>query len=513
MSEIQLTICISKKPINLFPNMSSTAETENIQLDWIVDIFNEGKHIFNLSLPVLVDFDFSELSEPPLGQGSTIPVLELSRIFDDYDMNLDQLTRQRERMAKRKGIQFNIMVAGQTGLGKTTFINTIFDTKIIPSTGGHMEAPFLPQRTVNISRFRTSLDHGPTHLDLNVIDTPGYGDKMNNSFAWTPLTDYIDEQIRSYVFQEEQPYREKLRDNRVHCCLYFLPPTSKGISALDIVTMRELSKRVNLIPIIAKADAFNDTELRNFKLDVKKLLKTHRIKVCRLLSRSEASLKEIADEAPYDVISSNVKTMDDSGRYIRSRKYKWGTINVEDPKSSNFKRLKELIFDVYCTDFIASVELYYERCRTSLLRKRILKAKGYLEHESSSLPPITTSALEIIRELSFNKLDENGLLNYSCYEIFNQKYMDSLLAQINPQYILKALELRRKMTAKLKRKERQFKERYEAVFILEVKLNQEIAGLKYKVQALQLVTERLAAELLIKKEQKCTTKEPRSSLW
>jgi len=54
-------------------------------------------------------------------------------------------------------------------------------------------------------------------------------------------------------------------DTRIHACLYFISPTGHGLKALDVVTMRELAKRVNVIPVIAKADTTSKEELIRFK--------------------------------------------------------------------------------------------------------------------------------------------------------------------------------------------------------------------------------------------------------
>lgn len=41
-----------------------------------------------------------------------------------------QLPNQRHKIVAKRGAAFTIMVAGESGLGKTTFINTLFSTTI-----------------------------------------------------------------------------------------------------------------------------------------------------------------------------------------------------------------------------------------------------------------------------------------------------------------------------------------------------------------------------------------------
>ena len=39
---------------------------------------------------------------------------------------------------------------------------------------------------------------------------------------------YVDEQFRQYFTDENGLNRRHLQDNRVHCCLYFIPPYGHG---------------------------------------------------------------------------------------------------------------------------------------------------------------------------------------------------------------------------------------------------------------------------------------------
>jgi septin family protein len=48
--------------------------------------------------------------------------------------------------------------------------------------------------------------------------------------SWKPILDFIDQQFLKY-FQAETSFgieRKYVQDQRVHCCLYFLPPSIRG---------------------------------------------------------------------------------------------------------------------------------------------------------------------------------------------------------------------------------------------------------------------------------------------
>ena len=60
-----------------------------------------------------------------------------------------------------------------------------------------------------------------------MVDTPGFGDHVNNSNTWEPIVKFLDDQHESFFRQENQPVRNNIQDLRVHACLYFLPPTGR----------------------------------------------------------------------------------------------------------------------------------------------------------------------------------------------------------------------------------------------------------------------------------------------
>lgn len=90
-----------------------------------------------------------------------------------------------------------------------------------------------------------------------------------------PIIEFLDDQHESYMLQEQQPRRVDKIDLRVHACLYFIRPTGHTLKPLDIEVMKRLSSRVNLIPVVAKADTLSPADLARFKRRVNSL--THSI--------------------------------------------------------------------------------------------------------------------------------------------------------------------------------------------------------------------------------------------
>ncbi|KAF9177398.1 Cell division control protein 12, partial [Haplosporangium sp. Z 27] len=108
-----------------------------------------------------------------------------------------------------------------------------------------------------------------------------------------PIIDFIDDQHESHMRQEQQPKRQELSDMRVHCCLYFIRPTGHTLKPLDIEVMKRLGSRVNLIPVIAKADTMTPTDLHKFKNRILEVINAQRIQIYSfpLDSDDEASTK------------------------------------------------------------------------------------------------------------------------------------------------------------------------------------------------------------------------------
>ncbi|VDQ05276.1 unnamed protein product [Trichobilharzia regenti] len=67
------------------------------------------------------------------------------------------------------------------------------------------------------------------YLKLNLIDTPGFGDCIDNTDCWQPVLDYIVSRFDDYISGESRVNRpcQSIPDQRVHACIYFIAPTGK----------------------------------------------------------------------------------------------------------------------------------------------------------------------------------------------------------------------------------------------------------------------------------------------
>ena len=113
------------------------------------------------------------------------------------------------------------------------------------------------------------------------MDVPGFGHYVNNENAWEPVVSYIDQRYREYMEREMSIKRslESYLDDRVHCCLFFIAPNGHGLRPLDIAAMKALGPKVNVIPIIGRADTLTREECEGFKEKIRRQLKEHGIKL------------------------------------------------------------------------------------------------------------------------------------------------------------------------------------------------------------------------------------------
>ena len=150
-------------------------------------------------------------------------------------------------------------------MGKSTLVNTLFNTSLYPPRERKGPSLDIIPKTVSIQSISADIEENGVRLRLTVVDTPGFGDFVNNDESWRPITDDIERRFDAYLDAENKVNRMNIVDNRVHACVYFIQPTGHALKPLDVEIMRRLHTKVNLIPVIAKADTLTDDEIINFK--------------------------------------------------------------------------------------------------------------------------------------------------------------------------------------------------------------------------------------------------------
>uniref|UniRef100_A0A3Q2DM06 Septin-9-like n=1 Tax=Cyprinodon variegatus TaxID=28743 RepID=A0A3Q2DM06_CYPVA len=278
--------------------------------------------------------NMSESAKPhhpiPPGKG------EKSHAGDFSYVGIDAILEQMRRKAMKQGFELNLMVVGQSGLGKSTLMNTLFKSKV--------------------SRNK-SVQSGPEERIPKTVE------------------------IKSIS----------------HGCLEDSPSLSIGfcqfLRPLDVEFMRRLSKVVNIVPVIAKADTLTLEERESFKETIREELRANGIDVYPQKEFDEDAEDrmindKIREMIPFAVVGSD-QEYQVNGKRLLGRKTKWGTIEVENIAHCEFAYLRDLLIRTHMQnikDITGSI--HYETYRV----RRLNESNGHVVSEPSDHAPVQPKA-------------------------------------------------------------------------------------------------------------------------
>ncbi|PNI44255.1 SEPT12 isoform 6 [Pan troglodytes] len=243
---------------------------------------------------------------------------------------LDQLKIK----AMKMGFEFNIMVVGQSGLGKSTMVNTLFKSKVWKSNPPGLGVP-TPQ-TLQLHSLTHVIEEKGVKLKLTVTDTPGFGDQINNDNCLRPL---------------------------------------------DIEFLQRLCRTVNVVPVIARADSLTMEERETFRRRIQQNLRTHCIDVYPQMCFDEDINDKILnsklrDRIPFAVVGADQEHLV-NGRCVLGRKTKWGIIEVENMAHCEFPLLRDLLIRSHLQDLKdITHNIHYENYRVIRLNESHLLPRG-----------------------------------------------------------------------------------------------------------------------------------------
>lgn len=182
---------------------------------------------------------------------------------------------------------------------------------------------------------------------LTVLDVENFGDNINNEDCYGVLLRYIEAKYKEVLEEESRIKRNpRFEDNRIDVLLYFIAPTGHGLSEIDVAAMKTLGKRVNVLPVLAKADSYSAEEMARMKA-----LVTHQIKEAGIeiydFPYEEDDIEECFAEEnntlrkmlPFSVVGADPALFPKKGR-----KYPWGTFDIENESLCNVSILKSVLF-------------------------------------------------------------------------------------------------------------------------------------------------------------------------
>ncbi|KAE8614582.1 hypothetical protein XENTR_v10008227 [Xenopus tropicalis] len=293
-------------------------------------------------------------------------------------VGFDSLPDQLVSKSVTQGFCFNILCVGETGIGKSTLMNTLFNTTFETEEASHYE------NGVRLRPRTYDLQESNVHLKLTIVDTVGFGDQINKDDR--SVVDYIDTQFENYL-QEELKIRRSLfnyHDSRIHVCLYFITPTGHSLKSLDLVTMKKLDSKVNIIPIIAKADTISKSELHKFKIKIMSELVSNGVQIYQFPTDDDAvaEINSVMNaHLPFAVVGST-EEVKVGNKLVRARQYPWGVVQVENESHCDFVKLREMLIRVNMEDLREQTHTrHYE-----LYRRCKLEEMGFKDNDPDTQP-------------------------------------------------------------------------------------------------------------------------------
>ncbi|CDZ96952.1 gtp binding protein [Phaffia rhodozyma] len=304
---------------------------------------------------------------------------------------MSMASRSRGRKSVKKGIGLTIMVCGASGTGRTTFINTLCESAVLahkdigPANEAHLETK------VRLKQHQIELEEDGIKIMLTVVDTPGFGDNIDNQDNFQEILSYLEKQFDEILAMESQIKRNpRFRDDRVHALIYFIEPTGHALREIDIELMRKLSSRVNIIPVIGRADSLTPSELRAFKKRCMEDIEYYSIPIYNFPYDAEEDdeytvqeNRELRKLLPFSIVGGEEEMRID-GELVRVRRYPWGVVEIDNPEHTDFSRLRSALFGSHLNELKElSHDWLYENYRTEKLSRT---AEGGDTGDSSMLP-------------------------------------------------------------------------------------------------------------------------------
>lgn len=121
------------------------------------------------------------------------------------------------------------------------------------------------------------------------------------------------------------------------------------LKPLDIEFMKKLHSKVNIVPVIAKADCLTKREIQRLKSRILKEIEENGIKIYSLPEcdsdedeEYKEQVKQLKEAVPFAVCGATT-LLEVKGRKVRGRLYPWGVVEVENPEHCDFIKLRTML--------------------------------------------------------------------------------------------------------------------------------------------------------------------------
>ncbi|KAG8894832.1 hypothetical protein FRC01_012716, partial [Tulasnella sp. 417] len=100
--------------------------------------------------------------------------------------------RRGGRKNVKKGVQFTLMVVGGSGTGRTTFVNTLCESEVLTHKDSDSPETAHIEQGIKIKPVNVELEEDGIRIALTIVDTPGFGDNIDNEYAFQEIVGYLE---------------------------------------------------------------------------------------------------------------------------------------------------------------------------------------------------------------------------------------------------------------------------------------------------------------------------------
>ncbi|RKP11003.1 Septin-type guanine nucleotide-binding (G) domain-containing protein, partial [Thamnocephalis sphaerospora] len=267
-----------------------------------------------------------------------------------------------------------------------TFLRTLNVSGVSAEEPAPTSRAFGQGPTTRINQVSMIVDEAGDRFGLTMVDTPGFVDDGTVEEQCRLLLTYLENQFDARLIEESRVKRNpKALHRQLHACLYFLDPSHAGLRPVDVIVIRNLSVRVNVIPVVAKADTLTIERMRRVKRAIREDIRTHRLRIYSFPDWEEEDDYESSEEGqslpaqlsstalrrlvPFSIMAMEEETLinedEEPSDLFIGRRYPWGNILVMNPDHCDVSVLRTALLDTQRRVLRdTTVEDIYERYRT-----------------------------------------------------------------------------------------------------------------------------------------------------
>ncbi|SPP77811.1 blast:Septin-1 [Drosophila guanche] len=160
-----------------------------------------------------------------------------------------------------------------------------------------------------------------------------------------------------------------------------------SLKPLDVEFMKKLHSKVNIVPVIAKADCLTKKEILRLKCRIMQEIEGHGIKIYPLPDCDsdededyKEQVKQLKEAVPFAVCGANT-LLEVKGKKVRGRLYPWGVVEVENPDHCDFIKLRTMLITHMQDLQEVTQEVHYENYRSDRLAKGIKVKENGIKQE------------------------------------------------------------------------------------------------------------------------------------